>query len=192
MTIDFGESWLSKNCSSVYFDEIKLVFNWIAEQKAVNPETTWADLGEEKAEIVYKPLLNAFRKEMLRLAGEYPEVPQKLLSYLIGCKPFYKIIKDDKNNLVIVKAFNLSGELNKTVNGIKPKAKTEKIKFPKRIIELEYKENSDNTLMMVLDEGWQVSFRIHNANTLLENSLKFDIQLIGNPPVLFTQHLFNI
>ncbi len=45
---------------------------------------------------------------------------------------------------------------------------------------------------MVLDEGWQISFRIHNASTLIEPSLKFDIQLIGNPPVLFTQHLFNL
>ena len=44
--------------------------------------------------------------------------------------------------------------------------------------------------MMVLDEGWQISFRIHYASSLLETSLKFDINLIGNPPILFTQHLF--
>ena len=106
--------------------------------------------------------------------------------------PFYKIIKDDRNNLVIVKAFNLGGKLNRTVNGMRPKARTEHIRFPKRIIEFAYKENSDNTLLMVLDEGWQISFRIHSASTFLENSLKFDIQLIGNPPVLFTQHLFNL
>ena len=44
--------------------------------------------------------------------------------------------------------------------------------------------------MMILDEGWQISFRIHNASLKLETSLKFDINLIGNPPILFTQHLF--
>ena len=45
---------------------------------------------------------------------------------------------------------------------------------------------------MVLDEGWQISLRIHTAKDKIESSLKFDIQLIGNPPVLFTQHLFNL
>ena len=90
----------------------------------------------------------------------------------------------------IVKAFNLGGELNKTVARNKARATTEKIKFPTRIIELEFKEDSNNTLMMILDEGWQISFRIHNASSKLEKSLKFDINLIGNPPILFTQHLF--
>ena len=32
-----------------------------------------------------------------------------------------------------------------------------------------------------LDEGWQFSFRIHNASTYVENSLKFDIQIVWMP-----------
>ena len=32
-----------------------------------------------------------------------------------------------------------------------------------------------------MDEGWQFSFRIHNASTYVENSLKFDIQIVGMP-----------
>ena len=27
-------------------------------------------------------------------------------------------------------------------------------------------------------------------DTAIEQSLKFDIRLLGNPPILFTQHLF--
>lgn len=34
---------------------------------------------------------------------------------------------------------------------------------------------------MVMDNGWQISFRIHNALSRLEPSLKFDIQLIDIP-----------
>ena len=48
----------------------------------------------------------------------------------------------------------------------------------------------DNTLDMILDGGWEISFRIHNASSSIEQSLKFDIRLLGNPPILFTQHLF--
>ena len=71
-------------------------------------------------------------------------------------------------------------------------AKAEIIKPILRLIELEFKKESLTTLMMVLDEGWQISFRIHSAESLLSNSLKFDIKIIGNPPILFTQHHFNL
>ncbi len=195
MTIDFGETWLGYPCSNAYFEEIKPVFDKLLEYKQQNPNMLWADVPE-KQESVYVPVLNAFRKELLRLNDEFDDIPEKLLGYLIGRYPFYKIIKDDANNLVIVKAFNLesaiSNALNKRVNGQVPRARVPKIKLPSRIIEFEYKRNSKTTLMMVLDEGWQVSFRIHSADGPLNSSLKFDIQLIGNPPILFTQHIFNI
>ena len=32
-----------------------------------------------------------------------------------------------------------------------------------------------------MNNGWQLSFRIHNAKTDVEPSLKFDIQFIGMP-----------
>ena len=188
--IDFGSEWMECPCSSVYFSEIKPVFDNLMKIKLDNPRTTWADLGETKSDEVYVPLLKAFRKEMLHLTKSNPKASANLLHYLIGRKPFYKVIKEDRNNIVIVKAFNIGGKLNQTVNGKKPVIKTDTVKLPTRIIELEFKDNSDTTLMMIMDEGWQISFRIHSASTYIENSLKFDIQLIGNPPILFTQHLF--
>ena len=42
---------------------------------------------------------------------------------------------------------------------------------------------------MVLDAGWQLSFRIHNATSRIERSLKFDIQIIGQPPQLSQHHI---
>lgn len=154
-----------------------------------NPDTTWDDLGQKKELEIYVPLLEAFRKELLCIYENNDKVPQKLISYLIGRYPFYKIIKDDTHNLVIVKAYNIEGGLNKTVNGEKARYKTPKINLPTRIVEFE-RHNSTNTLYMILDGGWEISFRIHNASTKLERSLKFDIRLLGNPPILFTQHIF--
>ena len=188
--IDFGNEWMGIPCSTIYFSEIQPVFDYLKLLKADNPKTKWEELGSSKAEDVYVPLLKAFRKEMLRLAKYNPTASANLLHYLIGRKPFYKFIKEDNKKIVVVKAFNIGGKLNQTVNGKKPVVKTDAIKLPTRIIELEFKEGSETTLMMVLDEGWQISFRIHSASTYIENSLKFDIQLIGNPPILFTQHLF--
>ena len=186
--LDFGDSWVGVPCSETYWKEIEPIFKFL--DKAKNKKLTWNALGEKKATKVYTPLLKAFRKELLKINNENEGIPQKLIRYLVGKYPFYKIIKDDAHNMVIVKAFNIEGELNKTVNGCKPQYKTPCINLPTRIVEFEMKPDSDNTLNMILDGGWEISFRIHNASKKVEKSLKFDITLLGNPPVLFTQHLF--
>ena len=178
---------MDKPCSQAYWDEIAPVFEYIEE--CVAKKMTWDDLGKDKREKVYVPLLQAFRREMLSLATKDEAVPALLVQYLIGNCPFYKIIKDDAHNLVVVKAFNINGELNKTVNGVKARYTTPKINLPSRIVEFEMKKDSDTTLNMILDGGWEISFRLHNASTDVERSLKFDIKLLGNPPILFTQHL---
>ena len=151
----------------------------------------WSDLGRDKVDLVYIPLLKAFRKELLNISEHNDNIPQKLVQYLIGRHSFYKIIKDDSNNLVIVKAFNIEGGLNKGLGGFYSKYKVPHINLPTRIVEFDFmRGREDTTLDMILDGGWEISFRIHNASTKVESSLKFDIQLLGNPPILFTQHLF--
>lgn len=186
--LDFGNSWVGVPCSKEYWDEIAPVFTYLEEAKSKS--LTWKDLGKEKSTKVYLPLLKAFRRELLKIDAENREIPQRLIRYLVGKHPFYKVIKDDAHNMVIVKAFNLQGSLNKTINGVPPQYRTPRINLPTRIVEFEMKARSDNTLNMILDGGWEISFRLHNASTDVEKSLKFDIQLIGNPPILFTQHLF--
>lgn len=183
-----AKSWVDIPCSEEYWKTVRPIFDYL--QKKRDEGLTWNDLGHEKELKVYVPLLCAFRDEILRIANSYPGVPEKLIEYLIGTSPFYKIIKDDKHNLVIVKAFNVKGRLNKTFNGVKSQYKVPKINLPSRIVEFDFKPKSSTTLNMILDGGWEISFRIHNASSLVETSLKFDIKLLGNPPVLFTQHIF--
>lgn len=58
--------------------------------------------------------------------------------------------------------------------------------LPTRIVSLEYKPDSKNTLELYLDGSWQFSFRILNAPTKVESSLKFDIQIIGMPTTIIS------
>ena len=187
-SINFGEKWLGLNCSKAYFKEIEPIFNSLDKIKKDSKSTyKWESLGDYHTSI-YVPILNAFKKELLKLDKENPGVAaKKLVEYLIGNQDFYKVIKG--SNKVEIQAYNLHGTLNLPFKDVKPKAKITKLKLPKRLIEVVYQDNSKTTLLVSFDEGWQISFRIHNASSRVEPSLKFDINLVSAPHSLFTNHL---
>ena len=187
--INFGEKWLGYSCSDKYFKEIKPIFDELgAIRKKSKATHKWEALGDYHT-AVYVPVLNAFKKELIRLDKENPGVvAQRLVEYFIGNQDFYKVIKGDKK--VEIQAYNLHGSLNLPFENIKPKAKVPKLKLPNRLIEVVYQDNSKTTLLVSLSEGWQISFRIHNASSRVEPSLKFDINLVSAPHSLFTNHLF--
>ncbi len=188
LNIDFGEKWLDVPCSQNYFDEIKPIFDMLSDLKSKNKSTKWTSI-ENMHQVVYIPILNAFKKELLRLDNENPNiVAENLVQYLIGNEDFYKVIKGNKK--VEIQAYNLNGTLNLPFESIKPKAKIPKLKLPSRLIEVVYQDNSTTTLLVSLNEGWQISFRIHNASSRVEPSLKFDINLVSAPHTLFTNHIF--
>lgn len=188
--INFGEGWLKHSCSERYFTDILVVFDKIEAILTADKLTPWSTAFANKYLDVYIPLLNAFKDELLRLAATYPDVPEQLLSYLIGRNSFYKMIKSDRYNLVIVKGYNMNNDLGLTYNKIRSVCNIPQISFPERIIEFIQPEGDMTSLYMTLDNGWQIKFRIHSASSKLENSLKFDINLIGNPPIIFTHHIF--
>lgn len=186
--IDFGKEWIGIPCSDTYFEEISPIFEMVDSYMKEHDPGLWRNM-ENKDDEVYLPLLKSFKKELLRLDAENPNiVPEKLVEYMIGRKDFYKVIKQEKE--IIIQAYNMNGTLNLPFKDIKPKAKLQKLKFPTRIIELDFKKDSSNKLELHCDGGWQLSFRIHNASSRVERSLKFDIQLIGNPQDLFVNHIF--
>ena len=184
-SIDFGNDWLENDCSEIYFNSIRPIFSELRNLRT-NGEL-WRNLEDKHARF-YIPILNAFKTELLRLDSENPTIiPGKLLKYLIGNKDFYKIIKG--NNITEIQGFNLNGTLNKSINAFRPRVRVSKLRLPTRIIELVYKPNSTDTLILTCDEGWQISFRIHNASSRVEPSLKFDINLIGHPQSLYSNHI---
>lgn len=191
-TNDFGEKWFGVKCSDDYWNALKPIFDFVKQYKDAGK--SWEMMGKDKETKVYVPLLNAFRNEILKIDSEHSEIPKKLISYIIGISPFYQVIKEDSKNLVVVKAFNIGGGLNKTVNKIKSRYGVAKIEPPTRIVEFEYAPKPENqmkdTLNMILDGGWEISFRIHSADNPIVLSLKFDVKLLGNPPILFSQYLF--
>jgi hypothetical protein len=188
-TIDFGKDWLGFPCSDEYFLATKPIFDNLAKLRTASKATQkWDTLGDYHTSI-YVPILEAFRTELLRLDKENPGVvAQRLVEYLIGNQDFYKVIKG--KNKVEIQAYNLHGTLNLPFENIKPKAKIQRLKFPNRLIEVVYQDNSQTTLLVTLNEGWQISFRIHNASSRIEPSLKFDINLVSAPHSLFSNQLF--
>ena len=108
-----------------------------------------------------------------------------MVEYLLGEFDFYKVIGIDSKQTQ-VQSYNLRGTLNK--EGIKRKrsAKLPIASLPTRIVSLEFRPGSKNTLELYLDRGWQFSFRIHNEATKVETSLKFDIQIIGMPTTIIS------
>lgn len=187
--IDFGHKWLGIPCSASYFKEVKPVFDNLRKLRTASKATQkWDTLGDYHTS-VYVPILDAFKKELLRLDAENTgTVAERLIEYLIGNKDFYKVIKG--SNKVEIQAYNLHGTLNLPFEAVKPKAKIPKLKLPSRLIEVVYQENSKTTLLVTLNEGWQISFRIHNASSRIEPSLKFDINLVSAPHSLFINQLF--
>ncbi|MBX3281228.1 MAG: HaeIII family restriction endonuclease [Acidobacteria bacterium] len=187
-SIDFGRKWVDLPCSQRYKDEIRPVFDRLARlRRESDGRMTWAELGDFHTS-VYLPILNAFRGEILRLEADHGSVlAERLVEYLVGRKDFYKVIKG--NRQVEIQAFNLHGTLNQPARQIQPKIQVGRVKMPSRIIEVVRDSNSKTTLLFTLNNGWQISFRIHSASSRIESSLKFDVNLVSSPHTLFTHHI---
>ena len=177
-TLDFGDRWFGVRCSQKYWDDIAPVFSYIEKEKQENKK--WSDLSA-KAENVYIPLLRAFVDEIKRADTSNEGIPMKMVEYLLGEFDFYKVISIDNKNITQIQTYNLRGTLNQSSKKEQPKLLVPISCLPTRIVSLEFKPGSDNTVELYMDGGWQFSFRIHNASTYVESSLKFDIQIIGMP-----------
>ena len=177
--LDFGDKWFGVKCSKQYWDDIAPIFDYLSDCK--NNRLKWSELPS-KEDDVYIPLLNAFLSEVNRIYGAHGEVLAKsMVEYLIGKYDFYKTIGVNNKQLTRVQPYNLRGTLNKASERQNPKLIIPISSLPTRIIGFGFKPNSTNTVEVFMDEGWQFSFRIHNASTKVETSLKFDIQIIGMP-----------
>ncbi|GAA6775732.1 hypothetical protein AOH105_08320 [Helicobacter pylori] len=176
--LDFGEKWLGVGVSQNYKDTIKLLFERL--ENAKKEGMLWRDFPNKEQEI-YAPLLQAFKKEVLRIDGNKKnKVPQKMVEYLLGKYDFYKAILLEREQKTKLEAYHFNNTLNRSVKN-KPKRIIPLSKLPTRMIYFDFKPKSFNTLELVLDEGWSFSLRIHNASSRVEPSLKFDIKLLSKP-----------
>lgn len=182
-SLDFGDKWFGIPCSQDYWDEVRPVFDILECEKKKN--SRWSDLINKESDI-YIPLLNAFVNEVKRSYTRHSDTPRKMVEYLLGEFDFYKIISIDNQCMAKIQAFNLRGTLNQSSRNKDPIISIPISSLPTRIVSFDFKPDSNNTVELYLDGGWQFSFRIHNAATFVETSLKFDIQIIGMPTTIIT------
>ncbi len=176
--LDFGEKWLGVGVSQNYKDAIKPLFERL--ENAKKEGMLWRDFPNKEQEI-YAPLLQAFKKEILRIdENKKNKVPQKMVEYLLGKYDFYKAILLEREQKTKLEAYHFNNTLNRSVKN-KPKKIIPLSKLPTRMIYFDFKPKSFNTLELVLNEGWSFSLRIHNASSKVEPSLKFDIKLLSKP-----------
>lgn len=181
--IDFGNKWFGVPCSENYWNDIKPIFDYLTEQKTLDKK--WNELPS-KNKTVYVPLLQAFMDELNRSNALDSSVPQKMVEYLLGELDFYKVISIDSKRITRIQSYNMHGQLNQASKTIKPQIHIPVVYLPTRIVNLDFKPNSTTTIELYMDGGWQFSFRIHNAATKVETSLKFDIQIVGMPTTIIT------
>ena len=165
--IDFGLKWADYPCSSHYMKRIAPVFKDLRQKK--KEKLLFRDIPD-KVNRYYLPILTAFEDELRRLCEDYGQLfVKRVFQYLLGEQDFYKVIKE--NGSVAIQSFNINGSLKWG----------KKWKIPDRIDNINRKRGSSNTLIVSFTGGWQLSFRLHNASSRVEPSLKFDIKFIGMP-----------
>ncbi len=182
-TIDFGLKWYGTPCADSYWDVVKPIFERLKKFKKEN--IAWRDMTD-KENTVYEPIVSAFIDELNRAYQNDNTIPARLISYLLGIRDFYKVVAIDRKEITEFQSFNLRGELNKDGKHSKASLFIPKADLPTEIISLRFKPNSRSTAELYLNNGWSLSFRIHNASTIVEPSLKFDIQFLGVPANIIT------
>ncbi len=179
--LDFGKEWFGSPCSDEYWKAVKPIFDRLLAEKA--KQAKWSDM-KDKENTVYIPLLQAFMDEVNRANKKDDSIPVKMIEYLIGVEDYYKIVSHDNKRLTMIHSFNVHHTLNKPSKVKVSSISVPVVKLPTEIVALRFKTGSNNTIEMYMNNGWQLCFRIHNASSRVEPSLKFDVQFMGMPTTI--------
>ena len=176
--LDFGKKWYGKDCSQSYWESVNPIFDFLENEK--DKGTYFRDLNS-KVNDVYIPILKAFMAEVKMQVENDDSIPRKLVEYLLSKFDFYKIISIDKIHVTTIQSFNMFGTLNLPSRISQPSIKIPILELPTTLLFVGFKPRSKTTVLMCFDNGWQFSFRIHNAKDTVEPSLKFDVKIDGMP-----------
>jgi type II restriction enzyme haeIII (endonuclease haeIII) len=162
--INFGEKWYRLPVSERYWNEVSPVFSILKSQKGIK----WEESNIDKENDIYIPLLKAFRNEIIRAYETQGKIILvRILKYIIGEPEFYKFIS--KKGKTCVERYDLrEGSIIHEL-------------FPNKILKFDQKAGTKTTLVMEMDNSWTISFRIHNASSKIQTSMKFDVTLLNKP-----------
>lgn len=189
--LDFAHQWLGASASADYFAGVKPVFDELESYAATGSH--WSALGlreADKARRFYRPVLLALAVELRRQMTRTPNAPAAFLRYMTGRRDFYKLIITIKTRALEVQAFSFDGELGRaatTTLGAPSRVAVPRLRLPTKLLELDFKRGSLNTLIARFDNGWATSLRLHSASSRVERSLKLDVRLIAVPTEMLKQ-----
>ena len=164
-SIDFGHKWMKIAVSQDYWHQVTPIFEELRDRK--NSGQLWEDITD-KEDRIYVPILHAFNNELQRIYNtDSSNAAKRLMHYLLGEHDYYKVAKI--NGQVSIQSFNMRGTLKWG----------RRFPLPDALTHISLKKKT--TLLVSFDQGWQLSFRIHNASKKVEPSLKFDVQIVGLP-----------
>ena len=165
--IDFGSSWADYPVSGRYWERVRPTFKIMRQLQ--DEGKLFRDIPNKDA-MIYLPVLTAFEDEFSRLCQSFGTCfIKRVFQYLVGRHDFYKVIR--QRDHVSVQSYNINGTLDWG----------RRWRIPEGIEQIRRKPGSNNTLLVSFTGGWQMSFRIHNARSKVEPSLKFDIQFVAMP-----------
>lgn len=174
--IDFVKKWglHRAGCSSAYWSAVNPVFSMLSERRRLSENSlTWEAL-ENKAENVYWPILDAWEDEIWRVSKlgstERETLCRGLVSFVVGREDFYKVVSRSDGRLDVL-GFNFGGTL--------PLRRTH---YPTHLLDITRLNGGVYSKTLVFNAGWSINFRIHNASSRVEPSLKFDVNAVGLPP----------
>ncbi|MDN4865725.1 HaeIII family restriction endonuclease [Priestia megaterium] len=177
-TIDIAQNWLGISTDNEYMVETTEIFQHFNEYSQLNNYTKFKELSKvERDEMLYKPISKAFADLLIRsFNSKDGEVAVRhILPYLIGDRDFYKAKADFRRNELTVAAFDFNGTLGTR----------KRIHVPTRCLEVRVekgqRDGMHNYISLNFDRGWEVKMRLHTASTMIENSLKWDVQFVGIP-----------
>lgn len=182
-TIDWVKKWdiNPDGCSETYWSTVNPIFDFLAAKKKTSNSTAlWQELDDKNAE-VYTPILDAWSVEALAQCGANGEGKvQDFFRYLTGKQDLLKIMRFD--DIIKFEAYNADGTLDGISTTVLPSSVTSIIETP----------DKTSSRLMMLDSGWQFNFRIHNASSRIEPSLKFAVSLHSKPEGSIYSHQLTI
>ncbi len=176
--LDFGNEWYGIPCSDQYWNDVTPIFDMLNREK--NKGKKWSDLSNKEG-TVYIPLLQAFLDEVGRAYRNDTNVAVRMFEYLVGMKDYHKIVSHDNKRVTLIHTFNLHGTLNQPSRVKVSAFEVPVVELPTEIIAMRFKRGSKTTVEIYMDNGWAFRFRIHSASTIVQPSLKFDVQFISTP-----------
>ncbi len=173
--IDIIGEWTGFSVDKIYMKKINNIFANLTKYTKNNNISKFNQI-ENIFTFLYKPICEAVANSLNRIftSENGIEAMQNFIKYMVGSKDFYKINADFKNSELIIESYNLRGNLNIG----------EQLQLPTKCFKVSAEKSSRgnwNRVELSFNNGWKINMRLHNAESKIKKSLKFDTRIVEVP-----------